>query len=56
MTTIFDNTAWPVALGLLFQMATEHEDWDFADALKYELGTAVETITHLELCLDLEAA
>ena len=54
MTNAFDTTAWTVLLGVLYSMAIERDDLDFADALQYELGTAVETVLHLEACYDLE--
>jgi len=55
MTNCFDTTEWTAILALLYIMAVEREDLDFADALQHELGTAVETVLHLEACYDLQA-
>ncbi len=55
MTNAFDTAAWTVVLGALYTMAVDRDDLDFAEALQYELGTAVQTVLHLEACYDLEA-
>ena len=55
MTNLFETTAWTVGLGIVFQAANQREDWDFADAVRYELQHAVDTVLHLEACYDLEA-
>ena len=51
METIFNNCAWTVSLGILFTDAIQRGDKCFAESIRYELGTAVATVSHLERCL-----